>query len=226
MNIKGVGEGLEWVDKATGSPCSYRFDMLPPHALAAVAELRARAIERHGEDGINDVYNTPDRQHVNRALTHIFAWLAGDETEKGGDPGEHLVHALFRMLVAVESSIVNAPAPSQEPVPEWACHCVQRVVGSWTNYTSIPHWGDNKFATNRNCPECHGDGGLSKHRAAQAARPHSDAVICGCVRDVPSAYDPTRPARRVIQWGDKKVSVDERCDVCHSTGIVGGHRAG
>ena len=101
-NIPGVEQGTEWSDKAAGSKSEYRFDTLPPLALAAVARLRCEAIEKHGEEGIDNWRNSKPNIHVNKALIHIFAYLAGDTQEKDKNPAEHLIHALCRMMFAVE----------------------------------------------------------------------------------------------------------------------------
>jgi hypothetical protein len=101
VNIKGLHEGTEWRDKAVGSVAEYRFDLLPAQALAAVAELRANAVAKHGEQGIESWMASDPAPHVNKAIAHIYAYLSGDTTEARGDPAEHLTHALCRLMFAV-----------------------------------------------------------------------------------------------------------------------------
>lgn len=100
-NLEGVGKDAPKGEQGGGqqSLSPYRFDLLPPLALAATAKVLARGAATYGERTWMGI--TVDSQ-LNKALQHIYAFLAGDETEEDGDPVEHLRHASCRILFALE----------------------------------------------------------------------------------------------------------------------------
>jgi hypothetical protein len=76
---------------AKQSAVGYRYDLLDPYALAAVAGIAHKGALKYGD---NNWHGIPVESHLNHAMAHIYAFLAGDV----GEP--HLEHALCRMIFA------------------------------------------------------------------------------------------------------------------------------
>lgn len=73
----------------------YRSQALFPKALLAISALRYWAHNTmHYEDNNYKLISKDD--HIGRALTHIFAYMAGDTQN------DHLCHAACRLLMALE----------------------------------------------------------------------------------------------------------------------------
>jgi len=96
--IPGMGKDAPKIVNDQGGSQShlpYRFDLIDPKAIFALAGVLYQGAERHGEDNWRKI---PVRDHLNHALAHIYAYMAGDEQD------DHLGHALCRMMFAVALS--------------------------------------------------------------------------------------------------------------------------
>lgn len=73
----------------------FRSQALFFRALLEISRLRHDAVVNKGYDDEN--YKLiPKKDHIGRALTHIFAYMVGDKSN------DHLVHAACRILMALE----------------------------------------------------------------------------------------------------------------------------
>lgn len=76
---------------------------IPPRAIMAVGKVRWEGFNVHGYT--DDNYKLiPLEEHLGRALTHIYAYLAGDQSN------DHLSHAACRLLMALEEEIEHGEA--------------------------------------------------------------------------------------------------------------------
>lgn len=103
-HVKGVGPDAPTVvtkngAKQSGSP--YRCDLLPAKASLHIAEILKYGAEKYGD---NNWRGLTVSDHVNHAMTHLFAFQAGDITD------DHLGHAACRMLMALDTNILEASA--------------------------------------------------------------------------------------------------------------------
>ena len=103
--IPGVGPDAEVVTLPNGarqSRVEARFDLLDGRAMFRLARVMGYGATRYEP---NNWRGIPVYDHINHALVHIFAYLAGDTQD------DHLGHALCRlhMAVAVEEAKQKPP---------------------------------------------------------------------------------------------------------------------
>ena len=94
--IESVGPNAPTVINESGgkqSKCEFAITQIPPLILLDVAKVLQEGSEKYG---IDNQYLIPKDEHLNHALIHIFAYLAGDKTDN------HLTHAICRLLFATE----------------------------------------------------------------------------------------------------------------------------
>lgn len=114
-SIEGVGpDAPETVNEHGGkqSAVPYRCDLLDGKAMLELAKVLKHGAH-YGEENWRLI---TDREHVNHALTHLFAWLAGDETDG------HLSHAFCRLMMAVAMEGVEIGSPTKAEV--WAAQAI------------------------------------------------------------------------------------------------------
>ena len=93
--IKGIGKDAEKVVNGAGgkqSKLDYRFDLMDSRAMFELAAVLSHGAEEYGVDNWRKI---PSRDHINHAITHLYAHLAGDTQD------EHLSHAFCRLMMAV-----------------------------------------------------------------------------------------------------------------------------
>lgn len=80
-----------------GTVLDVRYDLLPPAALDAVAQIRKFGAEKYAPWNYTKV---DAREHINHAIKHLFTALEDNGMDSSGFP--HLWHALCRVMMAVD----------------------------------------------------------------------------------------------------------------------------
>lgn len=98
--IVGVEADAPVIENENGgkqSDTPYGFHMLPVSALFDAAKVAKYGADKYGEtiDQRNYV-KIPTVDHLNHAIQHIYAWLAGDRQD------DHLGHAIVRLMFAYD----------------------------------------------------------------------------------------------------------------------------
>lgn len=79
------------------SDTPYGFHMLPASALFDAAKVAKYGADKYGETFDNRNYTKISTiDHLNHAIQHIYAWLAGDRQD------DHLGHAIVRLMFAYD----------------------------------------------------------------------------------------------------------------------------
>ncbi|MEH2130120.1 MAG: dATP/dGTP diphosphohydrolase domain-containing protein [Nostoc sp.] len=87
---------IESENGAKQSASLARMDLLPPSAIFTVGTILQQGAMKYGEENWRLI---PTREHLNHAIIHVFAYLAGDKAE------HHLGNAACRILMALEKSV-------------------------------------------------------------------------------------------------------------------------
>lgn len=100
MIALGVAPDAPVVENEKGgkqSDTPFAFHLLPPSAVFAAAQVAGYGAKKYGESfGDRNYTKIPAEDHVNHALQHLYAYLAGDHTD------DHLGHAIVRCMFAYD----------------------------------------------------------------------------------------------------------------------------
>lgn len=98
--IFGVEPDAPVVENKNGGKLSdtpYGFHLIPTSAIFDAARVLKYGADKYGETFYNRNYTKIDEvDHLNHALQHIYAFLAGDTQD------DHLGHALVRLMFAYD----------------------------------------------------------------------------------------------------------------------------
>lgn len=96
MELKGIAKNSEVMEHPNGareSKSYYRCDLLPPLSILKISQVLHEGAEKYGDENWRGI---SQMSHLNHALTHLFAYMQGDNSD------EHLSHAATRLLFALE----------------------------------------------------------------------------------------------------------------------------
>ena len=97
--VKGVSPDAPVITNEKGAKQSdspYRLDLVDPKALLAIGAVLKEGATKYGEDNWRGI---DLNDHINHALVHIYAYLAGDNSD------DHIEHATTRMIFALNKKL-------------------------------------------------------------------------------------------------------------------------
>lgn len=97
--IKGVSPDAPVITNEKGAKQSdspYRLDLVDPKALLAIGAVLKEGAAKYGEENWRGI---DLNDHINHALVHIYAYLAGDTSD------DHIEHAATRMIFALNKKL-------------------------------------------------------------------------------------------------------------------------
>lgn len=104
-----------------------RFDLVPPHGLAAVARVMTAGAAKYGEQNYLNDRSISDARYVAAALRHINAVQCGEALDP--ETGEHhFAHAASNLLMLLEVMADRGEAIEPES-PGWPGMWVYRAGG-------------------------------------------------------------------------------------------------
>lgn len=92
--LEGVGKNAPTETNDSGgkqSAVPYAFDCFDPNAMFAMAKVLKEGKDKYGK---NNWKKIPTDDHLNHLLMHIFAFMAGDQSD------EHMAHIMCRAMFA------------------------------------------------------------------------------------------------------------------------------
>ena len=94
LKIDGVASEEKVINDNGGSQSKlgYRFDLIDTKAIFALANVLHTGEQEYGKDNWRKI-DTED--HLNHALSHAYAFLAGDQQD------DHLSHCFCRLMMAI-----------------------------------------------------------------------------------------------------------------------------
>lgn len=105
--VPGVSPDAPIETKSNGAQQSaspYRPELLPPLAVLSVSKILKDGADKYGAENWRGLTVSDNLSH---ALTHIFAYLAGDKSD------DHIDHAACRLLFA--SELAQLSPKDEEP---------------------------------------------------------------------------------------------------------------
>ena len=116
------------------SKTPYGFHLLPISALFDAAKVAKEGADKYGETFDHRNYTKIDTEdHLNHALQHIYAFLAGDKQD------DHLGHAIVRLMFAYDvNNRKDRPRCNNEMSDDIRKHlAATSSVSRWEDYQGV-----------------------------------------------------------------------------------------